>query len=116
MKNDHYKTVPYKSYSAIVVGSLYGSLLNAAVELDYTNYMMVIDWKTAKHIEDKRTQGLFEIACGGDIRDRHNIKLYYSFIQHFLARFIFENDLVLNMDAIRLFQADFLGWKPKSII
>lgn len=123
MKNDYYKTVPIQQFAGIaaghqktVISTLYDDLYSVFTDLNYSQFMKIFDWKTSDDINDKHTKKLFLIACGGDIGKSQQARIYAAFIENFLAKFLFANDLFLNIDAIRLFQSDFLGWKDHEIV
>lgn len=113
MKNDYYKTVPINRSFGMTVGetciksTIYDDLESAFFSVCKSNYLKSVNWKNASSIKDKNTSGLFAQTGA---KPYNSERMYINFIELFLAKFIFSNDLILNMDAISLFQVDFLGW------
>lgn len=122
MKNDFYKTVKINHFEGIkcahektVKSTLYKGIDKVFIELKYSNFLNMVDWKSAEDIKNKETRELISLSCNKTQSKFWKEKVYPLFIEMFLAKFLFSNDLPLTIDAIRLFQADFLGWKDHEI-
>ncbi|HNC11761.1 MAG TPA: hypothetical protein PLF59_08310 [Cyclobacteriaceae bacterium] len=126
MKNVYYKTIPINEFSGIcespekeIKSTLYINITEVFQELMNKKFIKSVDWRTPKTIRDARTNRLFNETFNKAFKNQANDtikqKFYEMFIEIFFGKFVFSNDLVINQDAVKLFQADFLGWEPDEI-
>lgn len=99
----------------VVHSSLYEDNIKIAINtVSKNNLIKKIDWKNPDLIKDKDTKKIFDEVRKNRSK-RESVLIYELFIEVFFAKFVFCNDLLINLDSVRLFQVDFLGWTARDI-